>query len=426
MDIILLFILIGGNGVLALAEIAVISANLNLIRTESAKGNPQAIIVEQFKMQPQKFLSSIQVGITLVGILAGAIGGVKLADHLVPTFEWMGLSNSWAFSLSVGFVIVMITYLNILFGELIPKTIALQQPEKMALKLSRFVYYFASIFSPVVYLLTRSTQIVTKLLGIDDVASDTISEDEIRSLIKLANKQGVLENKETELLQNIFRFANRYAQQIMTPVREISWLDTSDLKSARKIIQSSPHTKFIVADGDINQIVGYLNIRKMMNDELPADYDIREYISTPVYLEKGDNATVILEKFSTARCYFGIVLDYKKRVLGIVTLHDLIEGIFGDLPLKHEIIEPPITVRDNGSLLVSGHVLLDEIIEKLPGTYTFNDAVRFETVANLLLDIYPDIRPHIGQVFELESLRIEIIDVDGVEIDKVLVTKKSA
>lgn len=426
MDIVLLFILIGGNGILALAEIAVISANLNLIRTESAKGNPQAIIVEQFKMHPQKFLSSIQVGITLVGILAGAIGGVRLANYLVPTFEWLGLSNSWAFSLSVGFVIVMITYLNILFGELIPKTIALQQPEKMALKLSKFVYYFAAIFTPVVYLLTKSTQIVSKLLGIDDVPSDIISEEEIRSLIKLANKQGVLENKETELLQNIFRFANRYAQQIMTPAKELSWLDTSDLKSARKIIQSSPHTKYIVAEGDINQIVGYLNIRKMMNDDLPAAYDIREYVSTPVYLNKGDNATVILEKFSLDRCYFGIVLDYNKNVLGIVTLHDLIEGIFGDLPLKHEIIEPPITVRDNGSLLVSGHVLLDEIIEYLPGTYTFKDEVRFETVANLLLDIYPDIRPQTGHVFELESLRIEIIDIDGVEIDKVLVTKKPA
>lgn len=426
MDIILLFILISGNGILALAEIAVISANLNLIRTEAAKGNSKAIIVEQFKMHPKKFLSSIQVGITLVGILAGAIGGVRLADYLVPAFEWLGMSSSWAFSISVGTVIVLITYLNILFGELIPKTIALQQPEKMALKLSRFVYYFAAIFTPVVYLLTKSTHIVTKLLGIYDSPSDAISEDEIRALIKLANQQGVLENKETELLQNIFRFANRYARQIMTPAKELNWLDISELDKARNIIQSTSHTKYIVADGDINNIVGYLNIRNMLNNDLPEKYDIRKYVSTPVYLKKGDNATVILEKFSKTRCYFGVVLDYRKEVMGIVTLHDLIEGIFGDLPLKDEIVEPSIVVRENGSLLVSGHILLDEIIEKLPGTYTFQESVRFETVANLLLDIYPDIRPHVGQVFQLESLRIEIIDVDGIEIDKVLVTQNPA
>jgi len=421
MDILYLLILIFCNGLLALAEIAVISSDINIIRSAADKGNKNAKIVEHFKLNPQQFLSSIQVGITLVGTFAGAYGAVRLSDYVMPLFSAMGAPEAWAYRYSVIVIILTITYLNILFGELVPKTIALQFPEKMAIKLSKVISIFATIFKPVVFLLTKSTQFVTYLLGIKQDNNLDISEDEIRSLIKLANKQGVLENKETELLQNIFRFANRYAQQIMTPIKSIAWLNISDDEYSRKIILQSAHTKYLVSDQNIKNVKGYLNIRDILMDNFTSDFRIRDYLSTPVELKKQDNALEILEKFSTAKCYFGIVRDHSESVIGIITLHDLVEGIFGILPMKGRVIEMPIYIRDDGSLLVSGNVLLDEIIDHLKVEVEIDDAIRFETIAHLIVSLQPGIIPKGGQSIKFENLCLEIVDVDGIEIDKVLI-----
>jgi len=421
MDILYLVLLITCNGLLALAEIAVISSDINIIRSAAEKGNRNARIVEQFKQNPQKFLSSIQVGITLVGILAGAFGAVRLSEYLLPVIISMGIPENWAFRLSVITIIVTITFFNILFGELVPKTIALQYPERMAIKLSKFISVFSRIFSPVVYILTKSTKIVSFLIGIPEQNQRDISEDEIRTLIKLANRQGVLEKKETELLQNIFRFANRYAQQIMTPAKNIAWLDINDDIKSRSIIYKSAHTKYLVCDGNINNVSGYLNIRDVFMNELDVDFSIKNYLSTPVILSKQDNALEILEKFSVVKCYFGVVKDFDRRVLGIITLHDLIEGIFGILPMKGRVVEMPIHLREDGSLLVSGSVLVDEIMDLIALEPPIDDTIRFETIAHLMVSNQPGIIPKGGHVLRFNNLCLEIVDVDGIEIDKVLI-----
>lgn len=424
MEYILILVLIGCNAVLAMAEIAVVSSDRFKLKSEAQRGNERANIVLQFRQHPGQFLSSVQVGITLIGILAGAVSGVKLAVSLTPAFIWMGLAPDWAYRLAFITIVGIITFLNILIGELVPKTFALSHPEKTAIQLAKFVKFLSKIFFPVVYLLTKSTSFFTGLMGLQPQNESPVSENHIRDLIRTANQQGVLHNKETELLQNIFRFANRRAHQIMTPAKDLVWIDVNKPEKARQLIKNSPFTKFLIADTDLNQPIGYINVKDFVEKkEVTSSSDIRDLVHPAVKLYKNDSTIAILDRFSNTRVYFGMVIDKSEKVVGIITLHDLTEGIFGDLPYKDEIIEQPILVRANGSLLVNGNVLIDEILEYLPAPGLFTEEESFETIAQFLLEKLEDQFPKGGEIIHHQNWRFEIVDVDGIEIDKVLVSQ---
>ncbi len=423
MDIIIILILIACNAVLALAEIAVISSDIDDMRTLAKRGDKAAETVLSFKEDPQQFLSSVQVGISLVGISAGAVGGISLAHYISPIFEAFNVAPSMAYKFAVFTVLAIITYSNILLGELLPKSIALHQPEKMAIKLSSFILWLSRVFYPIVWLLSKSTHLLSQILGIPASKDHSVSEDKIRSLIKLANKEGVLENQEAIMLQNIFRFANRYAQQIMTPVEKVTWLDLEKEAEIKAVIDNCKHTKFIVSRQHINNVIGFLNVKDYLSNLDIVDEDLESILRKPVRIDSNQNALEILERFSEAKTYFGIVYakNDNNNLKGIITLHDLIQGVFGILPTKDQVIEPPMVIREDGSLLVSGQVLWDEIEEKLGVSYPFKEADRFETIALYLVNKNPGMIFRGGEVLNYGPWCIEVLDVDGYRIDKLSV-----
>jgi putative hemolysin len=422
-DILILMLLISANGLLALSEIAVISSNKYKLEKLAAQGYNHARTILAFKADPHFFLSSIQVGITLVGVFAGAFGGVRLAGYLVPILSWTGLPDVLLNKVVLFGTLLIITYVNILLGELLPKTIALHAPEKMAIKMAPFVIGISRLFNPAVKSLQISLKILNKWLGLTVKRSDRITEDDIRSLIKIANSEGTLVNKEAEMLQNIFRFANRYALQIMTPASKLNWLDLSDFEMAKQILKSHHHTKFLVGRGQLNHLLGYISSRDLLSINLDSTSDILKILRQPVELQKEENAIEILERFGHSGIYIGVVRDHQQKVLGIITLHDLIEGVFGMLPIKGELIEAPITKREDGSILVNGQVLMDEIMEHIPVDGSIPDEERFETIALLVIKRNQGKLPPVGFKCIRFGLHLEVMDLDGYSIDKVLISK---
>ena len=422
-DILILLILIGANGLLALSEIAVISSNKYKLEKLAAQGFDQAKVILTFKADPQFFLSAIQVGITLVGVFAGAFGGVRLTGYLTSLFHWTGLPVELLYKVVLFSTLIIITYANILLGELLPKTIALHAPERMAIKMAPFITAIARIFNPAVRLLQISLKVLNKWFGLTVKRSDQISEDDIRSLIKIANSEGTLINKEAEMLQNIFRFANRYALQIMTPASKLNWLDLADFDMAKKTLTAHHHTKFLVAQGQLSTLHGYISTRDLLSTPLNAPSDILKILRQPVELQKEENAIDILEKFGQSGTYIGVVRDHQQKIIGIITLHDLIEGVFGMLPIKGELIEAPITRREDGSLLVNGQVLMDEIMEHMPVADAIESEERFETIALLIIKRHQGQLPPVGFKCTRFGLQFEVVDLDGYSIDKVLISK---
>ncbi|MEI6408765.1 MAG: hemolysin family protein [Bacteroidota bacterium] len=426
MDIVIILILIVLHGFLVLGEIALLTAKRSKLEGEKLKGSVNASIAINLLDHIDNYLSAMQIGITLISIVEGAYGGVTIGQHLIPLFEKVPALAPYAEQISIAMVITIITYLSLIIGELAPKYIAIQYADMLAIRCAPIMHFVTQITGPISKFLSWSTKVFVRLLFIKPNDQQNISEDEIKLMVKMANQQGVLEQKESEFIQNILRFADRDAYTIMTHRNDVEWLDIqAPVEENDKIIQESGYTKFLVCDDTIENILGVVKLRDYVDHRNKPGFNLRNIVAQPLYVPESMNALRILERFRKERIYFAVVVDEYGSTQGIITLHDLTENIFGALPDMDDTEEQSIVVREDGSLLVDGMIPIDELRETISlKEFDLEDA-DYSTLAGFILYKLSEI-PKAGDYLEAEGYRFEIVDMDKSKIDKVLIVQPNA
>ncbi len=426
MEIFIILVLIVLHGFLVLGEIALITAKRARLEAEKLKGNTNAKIAIDLLDDMDNYLSAMQIGITLISIIEGAYGGVAIGHQLTPIVAQIPYLEPYAESVSISIVVSIITYLSLVVGELAPKYIAIQYAEALALTTSPMMLFITKITGPISAFLSWSTKMFMRLLFIKPNDQQSISEEEIKHMVQMANEQGVLEEKESEFINNILRFADRDAYTIMTHRNEVEWLDINAPREENdRIMYESGFTKFLLCDDSIENILGVVKLRDFIEHRSNPEFDLRSITSPPLFVPESMNGIKILERFRKERNYFAVVVDEYGSTQGIITLHDLTENIFGALPDYDDVEEPHIIVRENGSLLVEGATPIDEIRAHLNlKEFDLEDA-DYATIAGFILYKLNEI-PTAGDHFTTEGYRFEIVDMDKSKIDKVLIEQVDA
>lgn len=425
MEIVILLGLTLLNGLFALSELALVSSKRAKLESKAQQGSKGAKTALVLLDKPEHFLSAVQVGITLIGIISGAYGGVALAGHIEPFFKGFVSLAAYAEEIAFALTVAIITYLSIVVGELLPKSMAMAYPERIAVTIAPFISLFTKIVYPLVAFLSVSTRLLLRLFRISENRDQGISEEEIKMMLKLANQQGVLENNETELHQNLFRFSDRKAEQIMTHRNDLVWLDvTMNRDEIHDIIRENGYSKYLVCDEDIDNVLGMVSLADYVEQNEKPDFDLRALVKPPVLVPEKLTALQILDLFRQDKTYFGVVVDEFGSTKGVITLHDLVESILGNLPEHDDLDEPEWVRRDDGSLLVDGSMLLDEFYDLVPIQELIQEDLDYTTVAGFVIDKLKKI-PVTGETLTIENYKFEIIDMDDRRVDKLLIINLS-
>lgn len=422
MEILVIVILTLVNGFFSLSEIALVSVKPSRIQALADKGSKRAKTIQKLLANPEGFLSSVQVGITLIGIVSGAYGGAALTDDLQAVLkDWPSIAP---FAHNVALIVVIggITYFTIVVGELVPKTLAMSDPERIALFSAPIIRAFTLATYPIVKLLSVSTSLIMKLIPVKENDSDRLSEEELRAIIRTANTQGVLDRQESEAHQNLFRFSEHVAKTLMTHRSEVEWIDSTEpLETIITQVKDSYRSKYPVCRGRMEEIEGTLDVRDLLERSGTPGFKIGDVVRPAIIVPESAGAFNILKLFKKNKQYIAIVVDEHGGFEGLVTLHDLTEAIVGDLPEEDEDAAPEIVKRADGSYLVGGQVLIGDLNAHLGAEVMDEESTSYTTVAGYFLSKLDHI-PSPGD--RITDLRFngEVLDMDGHRIDKVLIT----
>ncbi|MGV8989653.1 MAG: hemolysin family protein [Cypionkella sp.] len=407
------------NGLLSLSELAIVSARPARLKVMAEQGSLGAKTALQLAKDPGRFLSSVQIGITLVGVLSGAFSGATLGVRLADTLKSFGVTTSLAETLGVGGVVVAITYLSLVMGELVPKQIALRAPEAVAARVAPMMRMIALVAAPLVWLLDRSGKLILAALGQAGQAKQNMSDEEVRLVISEATSAGVMEEAETEMIVGVMRIADRTARGLMTPRHEVELVDLTDTPSTIvRRFQETGRSRLPVRDGNADNIIGVLTSRDFLDHRTTSDpVDMGALIVQAPVVRDGMAALDVIEKLRHAPAHMLLVYDEYGHFEGIITAMDILEAITGDF-VDDDDSGPKIVTREDGSLLVAGWMPVDEFADRIG--ITLSGVRDYETVAGLLLDKMGGL-PEIGAHLDLSGWRIEVVDMDGRRIDKLLV-----
>jgi putative hemolysin len=410
------------NAFFSLSEIALVSSK-KIKLEQLAPKNRGARLSLKLLEDSENFLSAIQIGITLVGIVTGAYGGMNLADDLTPFIQNIAVLNAYAYQIALSLVVMIITYLSIVLGELVPKTIALSNPEKTACLIAPVIFYFCIIFSPIVKILSYSTNLINKILGIKK-SNDHLTEDELRYIIKAASTDGVIQEEQEVIHKNLFYFSDKKAKHILTHRTEVDWIDINQpLDQIADELMNQKHSKIICCDDSIDNISGFLNVKDFLIEyNKNKHFDLKSIINEPLVITENYEAKNLLNLFRQKQLHFCIVVNEYGGFEGIITLFDVMESIIGDIPEEGEEYEPDIFVRDDESVLVSGDAPLEKLTEVIPDFDVNYEEIDYSTVAGFVFNMLNKI-PKIGDKFEFMDYIIEVVDTDSNRVDKVLIQK---
>lgn len=424
MEFLFLLLLILFNGVFALSEMAIVSARRPRLKAMADRGNRGAATALRLLDDPSKLLSTVQIGITAIGVIAGAYGATALADDLAPVVVALLPSlEAYAPAIAFGVVIVMTTLLSLIVGELIPKRLALASPEALAALMAPFMSLTASLASPLVSLLKAVTEGMVRLLGLHRTRQEDVTEEELHSLIVEGERAGVIEEEEREMIEGVMRLGDRSVKAIMTPRTEMVWLDPDMPRDEiLKEIKDSGHSRFPVAAGDADDIIGVVQTKELFAHLADTGaIDLRTVMHPPAFVPETMSVLKLLEAMRGNPVRMVMVSDEYGAVLGLVTAADLLESIAGDAALSEdESLAPPVR-RDDGTWLIDGMTPVDEF-EQLVGVRGLDDDEGYSTVAGLVMHLMRTV-PNEGDKAERPPLTFEVLDMDGRRIDKVLVRK---
>jgi putative hemolysin len=418
-ELVILLGLLFLNGFFAMAEMAVVSSRrlrLQQMAEEGKRGARQALALAN---DPGAFLSSVQVGITLIGILSGAFGGATLGARLGPLLDRIPGIAPHGPEIAVVLVVILITMLSVLIGELVPKRIALANPEIMAVRLARPLQIVAGVFRPFVWVLERVSAVLLALFGVPERRGHDVTEEEVRFAIAEGTEAGAIDAVEQEMIHGVLALADRSIASIMTPRPDVYWIDLDDPPDViAREIADCPFQRLVVARaGDLGQPLGVLQ-----KDDLIADLiagrglQVENHIREPLYVPENVQVLRMLEMFRAVPMHLAFVVDEYGDFLGLVTLNDILQAIAGDLPQEHQSSAETLVQRPDGSWLVDGRVPIDELVNKLSLDKVEGE---FHTAAGLALERLARI-PVEGDRFEVGNWIVEVIDMDGKRIDKLL------
>ena len=425
LEVVIIALLILLNGTLALAEISIVASRKSRLEQDSKEGSHGAEVALELANKPTKFLSTVQIGITLVGILAGVFGGATIASHISAQIAKMPYLSQYSDAIGIGIVVLVITYFTLVLGELVPKSLALTDPENYATKLSVPMRSVSKITSPLVSFLSFSTTFVLKMLRVKPAEESRITESEIVMLLEQGTQSGVLLEAEQEMMEGVLQLGDRRVDAMMIPRTEIVRLDLEDENETnRKIYLQTAHNRLPVERGRLDNIVGMVKVRDLMAQELAGEVaDIEKVMLEPLFIPENSSAIFALELMREHQEHMAVVIDEFGGTQGLVTLVDILESIVGDFPVPGVLDTPEIVRREDGSYLLDGRLPIDEFkslfeLDTLPG----EDRSHYQTMSGFMMTMLGKI-PSTGEMVKCFGLVIEVVDMDGFRVDKVLARK---
>jgi putative hemolysin len=422
-ELLVVVLLIMLNGFFAMSELAIVSARRARLQQMADEGSGGARVAIALAEDPGRFLSTVQIGISLVGVLAGAYGGATLSVYLADALRGVGPIAPYADSVAIATVVIGITYFSLIVGELVPKRFALANAEAIASAVARPMAWLARAASPVVWFLGISTSAVMRLFGLRSEKENTVTEEEVKTMIAEGTESGVFAPAERELIEGVLRLADRTVRAIMTPRPDVMWLDVDDApETVIREIREGGHSRLPVCRRDLDEVLGVVHTKDLLDAALAGrPLDLRAGAAKPLIVHDGTPVLRLLELFRSSGVHMAIVVDEYGSVEGLATVTDILEAIAGELPELGREDDPGVVRRDDGTWLVDGMLPIDEVEARLGLRGMRGDDDDFHTLAGFVLRRLGRV-PKPADSFLWEDVRFEVIDMDGRRVDKVLVT----
>ncbi|MEH2223015.1 hemolysin family protein [Nostoc sp.] len=426
-EILIILVLIIANGVFSMSEMAIVSARKVRLQQLANQGDAKAMAALKLAESPNHFLSTVQVGISLIGILTGAFGGATIANRLAVYVKLVPLLAPYSEPISFGVVVLIITYLSLIVGELVPKRLALNNPERIASTVAIPMRALSALASPMVYLLSASTDLILRVLGITASTEPQVTEEEIKILIEQGTEAGTFEEAEQDMVERVFRLGDRPVSYLMTPRPDIVWLDLDDsAEENRQKMVDSAYSRYPVCQGGLDNVLGVIPVTDLLARSFRGEpLDLTIGLRQPVFVPESTRGLKVLELFKQTITHMALVVDEYGVIQGLVTLNDIMSEIVGDVPSTDGQDQPQAVQREDGSWLLDGMLPVEEFLE-LFGMEEWESEERgsYQTLGGFVIT-------HLGRIpaaadhFEWQSMRIEVMDMDGNRVDKVLVVPKA-
>lgn len=412
------------NALFVMSEIALVSARKSRLESQAEKGDLKAKKALELSNTPEKFLSAAQIGITLIAIFTGVYSGERFAQYLQPSIEKISFLKEYADAIATTIIVIIVTFLSIIFGELIPKQIGLIKAERIAKLVAGPMNAFATITHPIMWLLNTISGLFFRIFNIKRSKDDAVTEEEIKTLITEGTEAGTIDEAEQEIIERVFHLGDRNITSLMTHRSDIIWfnLDDNEDKIKEKILQE-PHSAYPICDDTIDHIKGVVSIKDLYVS--PDNTLFKEIMQPALFIPENNSPYQVMEKFKESKIHSAFIVDEYGSILGLITLNDILEAIVGDIP-QPNVEDYEIRKREDGSYLVDGQIPFYNFLTRFEKTEWMNEGEHdFDTIAGFILHELERI-PKTGDRLEWKGFKIEVMDMDGHRIDKVLVTLSEA
>ena len=406
------------NGLLSMSEMALVSARKSRLDTEAKKGNKSAKTALALAEEPDQFLSTVQIGITLIGILTGLYSGESLSRHLAALMDRIPELQPYSKTIAQAVIVILVTYFTLIFGELVPKRIGLGRAEKVSMAIARPMHILSLIASPFVWLLSKSTELSVNMLGVNADEDNKVTEEEIKAIVKEGYDGGEVQEVEQDIVERVFNLGDRKVGSIMTHRSDMVWLDLNDsLENIKQLVEANLYNVYPVSSGRLDNLLGVVYLKDLFGKLETPGFSLQHVIRPAQYVPENQTVYNALEQIKQTRVHSAIVTDEFGSVQGIVTLKDIMVGLIGQVPESDD--EQEIVERADGSYLVDGQYSFYDFLEYFDkeDLYTEYD---YNTLSGLILEILEHV-PKTGETLDWLNFTFEIVDMDGARIDKVLV-----
>lgn len=427
-ELLIIVALAVANGIFAGTELAMMTARRNRLEARAEMGHRGAAAALHLQDDPDRFLASVQVGITLIGTLSGVFAGATLTTQVQAWIDDVPALAPYGAVLAQALVVLIVTYISLVLGELVPKRLALQSAETIAALMSRPMTLIAQIATPVIWILSFSSNLILRILGRANVPEERVTEEDIKALVREGTEGGLVEPQEQQFIESIFNFTDRSVRSIMTPRRDVEMVEAdATLGQVLDELLESGYSRFPVYEDSPDQVIGTAHVRDllMLYRRQGEGARVREALSPPVYVPENSRASALLPTFRKSRRHMAIVVGELGGIEGVVTLEDVLEEIVGEIDDEFdEASAEPVVRREDGSLLAEGTLPIDEVkrlldVDALPD----EDTYRYDTLAGLVISLLGQI-PSTGEVARWDGWRFEVIDMDVLRVDKVLISEE--
>ena len=421
MEIIIIIILILVNGFLSMSEMAVVSARKSKLETDAKKGSKSAKAALELADNPDNFFSTLQIGITLIGILTGLFSGEAFAADLSIYVAKISFLSPYAYLISKALIVILVTYLTLVIGELVPKRLGMAKAESIAKFIAKPMMFLSKLAYPLVWILAKSSALISNILGLNKTKDSPVTEEEIKAMMKESLNDGELDEAEHDIVERVFDLGDRKISSIMTHRSELVTLDINDTKETLIAkIEGNLYNTYPVVSGKLDNIVGFVNLKALFVAVQKDDFLLKNIVTKTFYLPENMNLNKALEFFKKERIKSALITDEFGCVVGIVSLKDIMEAIVGEMLEEDELAD--IIEREDGTFIIDGRYSFYDFLAYFDKEYMFDDDINFNTISGLIIDILEEI-PQEGQKVRWHDFTFEIMDMDAARIDKVLVHK---